>query len=175
MVQRPFLSGNPSHGLLHRTFAAGLLLKGLNAVLELGSAALFWTIKPGSLGPWLHALTASELAEDPHDLLSNWVMQAGGHYSLDVQHSAVLYLLCHGLIKLGLVLLLWRGKPWVYPFAAAVLGLFVTYLAIRWTQTHALVLVILGALDLVMIGLILAEYRRIRPHPGGSMKKAVRG
>lgn len=57
--------------LLHGTFEALVLFKGLDAGLELGSAALFWLVKPGFLGPWLHTLTASELAEDPHDLLGN--------------------------------------------------------------------------------------------------------
>ena len=151
--------------ILHRTFEIFLLLKGLNAAVELGSAALFWLVKPGSLGPWLHTLTASELAEDPHDLIGNWILQAGGRYSPDVQHFAIFYLLCHGLIKLGLVLLLWRRKLWSYPVAVGVLALFVVYLGIRWTQTHAIILVPLGAFDLVMIWLVLGEYRRIRADP----------
>jgi hypothetical protein len=35
--------------LLHRTFEIGLLLKGLYAAVELGTAALFWLVKPGTL------------------------------------------------------------------------------------------------------------------------------
>ena len=147
-------------GILHSAFNTFLLLKGLNAVLELGSAALFWFVKPGTLEPWVRALTAGELAEDPHDLLVNWVLRVSGRYSAGVQHFAIYYLLCHGVIKLILVLVLWRGKLWSYPFAAGALALFVTYLAVRWSRTHATGLLVLGAFDLVMIGLTLAEYRR---------------
>ena len=154
-------------GLLHRTFEAFLLLKGLNAALELGSAAVFWFVKPGSLDHWVHLLTASELAEDPHDLLANWILRASGHYSADMQYFAFYYLLSHGLIKLVLVLLLWRGKPWAYPLTAGALALFVAYLAVRWTHTHGLGLVLFCAFDLVMIWLTLAEYRRIRSDPRG--------
>lgn len=148
--------------LLHRTFAACLLLKGLNALLELGTAAILWLIAPGSVGPWLRTLTAGELAEDPKDLFANWLVAAGGRYSPHAQHFAILYLLFHGTIKLGLVFLLWRRKPWAYPLAAGVLALFVAYLLIRWSQTHAVVLVPLAAFDLVLICLILRENRRIQ-------------
>ena len=149
--------------LLRRTFEACLLLKGLNAALELGTAALFWLVGPGALGSWLHTLTAGELAEDPHDRLVNWIVQAGAHYSTDAQHFLVLYLVCHGLVKLGLVVLLWRGKRWSFPLAAGVLALFVIWLGIRWTHTHAGILLLLGGFDLVMVWLILAEYGRLRP------------
>jgi uncharacterized membrane protein len=66
---------------------------------------------------------------------------------------------------LVLVLLLWRGKPWSYPLTAGALALFVGYLTVRWTRTHAMGLILLIAFDLVMIGLTLAEYRRIRSVP----------
>jgi len=149
--------------LLRRTFEACLLLKGLNAALELGTAAFFGLVGPGALGSWLHVLTAGELAEDPHDLLVNWIVQAGARYSTDAQHFLVFYLVCHGLVKLGLVVLLWRGKPWAFPLAAGVLALFVVWLGIRWAHAHSGILLLLGGFDLVMIWLVLAEHRRLRP------------
>ena len=152
-------------GFLHRTFETFLLLKGLNAGLELGSAVLFWFVKPGFLDHWVHILTASELAEDPHDLLANWILRASGHYSAGMQYFAFYYLLSHGLIKLVLVLLLWRGKPWAYPLTAGTLALFVAYLTVRWSHTHAMGLVLFCVFDLVMIWLTLVEYRRIRSDP----------
>lgn len=123
--------------LLHRTFEVRLLLKGLYAVVEPGSAALFWLVKPESLRPWLLTLTASELAEDPHDLIGNWILQAGGRYSPDVQHFAIFYL------------------------------------GIRWTQTHAIILVPLGAFDLVMMWLVQSEYRWIRADPARPRRSVV--
>ena len=147
--------------LFHRSFEIGLLLKGIYAAVELGTAAIFWLVKPEILGAWLQTLTTSELAEDPHDLIGNWILHAGGHYSTDAQHFAIYYLLCHGLVKLGLVLLLWRGKPRSYPIAVGILAVFVVYLGIRWSQTHAVILVPLVGLDLVMICLVMREYLRI--------------
>ncbi len=151
--------------LLHRTFAACLLLKGLNALLELGTAAILWLVAPGSVGPWMRTLTAGELAEDPNDLLANWLVAAGGRYSAHAQHFAIFYLIFHGTIKLGLVFLLWRQKPWAYPLSAGVLALFAAYLLLRWSQTHSVVLVPLAAFDLVLICLILREHRRIKLGP----------
>ena len=97
------------------------------------------------------------LAEDVDDLPLPFVAP------LRADDYDILYLVCHGLVKLGLVVLLWRGKRWSFPLAAGVLALFVIWLGIRWTHTHAGILLLLGGFDLVMVWPILAEYGRLRP------------
>jgi uncharacterized membrane protein len=49
--------------------------------------------------------------------------------------------------------------------AALALSLFVAYLGLRGIQTRSWGLMPFAAFDLLLIGLIVAEYRRIRPLP----------
>jgi uncharacterized membrane protein len=71
----------------------------------------------------------------------------------------LLYLGLHGVVKLALVWALLRKWRPAYPVAAAVLAVFVGYELIRAVNTRSVVLPFLAALDIVIIVLILREYR----------------
>ena len=154
MKQRP--------AILHIGFEVAILLKGIHAALEVVGGVLLGFIKPDTLVWWIRLLTQNELAEDPKDFLANLLMRAGERYTVDAQHFGVLYLLSHGLVKVVLVLLLWRRKLWAYPLAVAVLGLFIAYQIFRWTSTHSTFLIFLSALDAIIIWLTMAEYGRLK-------------
>jgi uncharacterized membrane protein len=148
--------------VLHAGFEIGILLKGVHAALEIVGGLLLWFVSPESLSKIVRLLTQNELAEDPRDLIANIMIKASEHYSLSTQHFGVLYLLSHGGIKVVLVLLLWRKKPWAYPLAVAALVLFIIYQTIRWTTTHSAFLAAFTMLDAIMIWLTIVEYRRIK-------------
>jgi uncharacterized membrane protein len=148
--------------VLHAGFEVGILLKGVHAALEVVGGVLLWLVNPASLGRIVKFLTQNELAEDPRDLLANFIVRMSARYSISAQHFGVFYLLSHGGIKVVLVLLLWRKKEWAYPLAVATLVLFIIYQTIRWTTTHSVFLVVVTALDALMIWLTIVEYKRIR-------------
>ena len=155
--------------LLHAGFELAILLKGLHAVLEMVGGVLLWFVKPDTLSRWIQIITQNELAEDPKDAFANLLVRAGAHYTVGAQHFGVLYLLSHGLVKVVLVILLWRRKLWAYPLAVAVLVVFIAYQVYRWTSTHSTFLVFLTAFDALVIWLTLAEYARLRAErPAGA-------
>jgi uncharacterized membrane protein len=78
------------------------------------------------------------------------------------------YLISHGVIKLGLVVGLLRGKLWSYPASLVVLGLFIIYQMYRFSYTHGLGLIVLTVFDIVVLGLIWHEYQLVRRHQLGS-------
>ena len=57
--------------LLDRTFFISLILKGLDGVLELIGGILPLVISPAQIGAIARFLTQHEIAEDPHDLIAN--------------------------------------------------------------------------------------------------------
>jgi uncharacterized membrane protein len=81
---------------------------------------------------------------------------------VSAQRFGMIYLFSHGIVKIVLVLLLWRKQVWSYPLAVLVLIGFIAYQTARWTQTHSWVLTLLSLFDAVMIGLTWTEYRRLR-------------
>ena len=153
-------------GMLHQSFEVTILLKGLHALLEIVGAALLGFANPAALGRWVVLLTQGELAEDPHDPMVRWILALSAHYSVSSQHFGVIYLLSHGLIKIVLVLLLWRRQLWSYPLAILVLFAFIAFQTVRWTRTHAWPLILLSLFDGVMIVLTWAEFHRIRREEG---------
>jgi uncharacterized membrane protein len=148
--------------MLHLGFEIALMLKGLHAALEIVGGVLLWFLRPDTLNRWIRVLTQNELIEDPRDVVANLVVRAGQHYTISTQHFGEFYLLSHGLVKVVLVLLLWRRKLWAYPLAVVVLVLFIAYQVLRWTSTHSAFLIFLSALDAFIIWLTLSEYGRLK-------------
>lgn len=148
--------------LLHQAFEAGLLLKGLFAAAECLLGVSLFFVANQSIQNAVRILTAQEIVEDPHDLLARFLMSAAHSLSLDAQSFYALYLVSHGGVKLGVVLLLLRGYMWAYPLAVAVLSGFVVYQMHRYVLEPGLGLILLSLLDLVVIILTLIEYRSRR-------------
>lgn len=144
---------------LHRIFALGIWLKGIDGVLEIVGAALFFLFSPVILNQFVITLTQHELVEDPHDRIATALRQLTAQLSLNTQLFAALYLLAHGFIKIGLVIGLWRGKHWAYPAAMTFLGLFIAYQCYRLSYQFSVGLLLLTLFDVIMVGLTWHEYR----------------
>lgn len=142
---------------LHQLFEVGVLLKGVNAVLELvlGLVLLFFDVSA-----IVQTLAQNELVEDPNDFLATHLNAFVGHLAPGAELYSALYLLSHGLIKVVLVWGLLRDKLWAYPASLAVLALFVVYQSITFLHTHSIALLLLTIFDLSLIWLIWHEYRR---------------
>src|SRR6516225_126299 len=122
---------------IHLAFEISLLLKGLFALGQIigGIVALFVT--RDFLLKTVSVLTQQELAEDPHDLIANYVLNSAQNLSIGTQLFVALYLLSHGSIKLWLIIGLLRQKLWYYPTAILVFSLFIVYQLYRFSFTHS--------------------------------------
>ena len=148
--------------LRERLFRISVLLKGLNGALEiLGGVALF-AVSPAFILRTVALLTQDEIAEDPRDLVANSLRRAASHLSPASEHFAAIYLLIHGVIKIGLVGALLKRELWAYPAAVIVFGAFIIYELYRFALTHGLGLIALSLFDLVVIWLIYLEYRALK-------------
>jgi uncharacterized membrane protein len=147
---------------LHRLFEAGVILKGLDGVLETVGGVLFLFVGPLTLHRLVFFLTAHELSEDPHDFLARGLRHLVETLSPDTKLFASLYLVVHGLIKLVLVAGLLRGRLWAYPTAVGFLGVFVAYQLYRFAHTHSLALLGLTLFDVCIVFLVWQEYRSRR-------------
>ena len=148
--------------LLHQAFEVGLFLKGLFATAECLLGVSLFFVANQSIQNAVRILTAQEIVEDPSDLLARFLMGAAQSLSLDAQSFYALYLVSHGGVKLGVVLLLLRGYMWAYPLAVAVLSGFIVYQIHRYLLEPGLALILLSLLDVVVIILTLIEYRSRR-------------
>jgi uncharacterized membrane protein len=125
-------------------FRAGVMLKGLDGALEIAGGVALWLIQPRILVRWVGMLTQDEIAEDPHDLVANFLRHAASRLSVSGEHFMALYLLGHGVVKLFVVGALLRDKLWGYPLAITVFGGFILYQIYRFTLNGSLGLVVLS-------------------------------
>ncbi|HEY3221054.1 MAG TPA: DUF2127 domain-containing protein [Gemmatimonadales bacterium] len=131
---------------LHQAFQVGVILKGLNGLLELVGGTLLLLFRPSAIQHFIVELTHNELTKD---------------FSVQGELFAAIYLLSHGVIKMMLVYALIRGKLWAFPWAIGVFATFGVYQVYRYFVAPSGWLIALTVLDVTVILLAWAEWRRV--------------
>lgn len=150
--------------LLDWTFEIGVVLKGLDGVLELAGGLLLLFVSPGTINRVVVALTQHELSEDPDDFLAVHLLHTAHGVTGATVTFAAAYLLAHGIVKIVLVLALLRNKLWAYPAMIAFLAAFIGYQLYRIALAPTVGLAALTVFDAFIAWLTYREYRRQRPH-----------
>lgn len=145
-------------------FRAGVILKGLDGLLEIAGGTALWLLSPGLMIHWIGFLTQDEVARNRHDVIAHHLRLALGSL-VSGRHFLAIYLLAHGTVKLFVVVALLKNRLWAYPVAIVVFGGFIVYQVYRYTLTHAAGLILLCSFDLIVIALIWMEYRARKPSP----------
>ena len=158
------MTSKMSQRQVHRLFAAGVLIKGVDGVLETIGGILFMFVSPKALNSLVIFFTAHELSEDPDDWFATSLRHAVNNLSSDTKFFVSAYLVAHGLVKVFLAAGLLREKLWAYPAALWFLGIFILYQLYRFSHTHSLGLLALSALDLFVASLVWLEYRSRKQH-----------
>jgi uncharacterized membrane protein len=149
--------------VLHYLFELGVSLKFVNGLLEvIGGLFLLWST-PQSLSKLATALLTNEMLEDPKDLVANTLLHAVQDLSGNARVFASVYLLLHGIVKVGLVVALWKKKLWAYPLAGVVLLLFTIYQVYLYSHSRSPFQLFLTAIDVIILLLLWSEYRRVAP------------
>lgn len=151
-----------SGSLLDRGFAVGLILKGLDGVLELVGGVLLLFVAPATIHRVVVALTHGELSEDPHDFIAVHLLHATAGLSASSVGFAAVYLLAHGVVKVVLVIAVLQNRLWAYPWMIAFLLLFIGYQLYRIALHATAGLIALTVFDAVVVWLTYREYRKQR-------------
>jgi len=145
---------------LHQAFIVGLVLKGLDGILEFASGLVLLIVTPTAINGLAQALTKQELSQDPNDFLANHIVRSAA----SLGHSGVLfgglYLLSHGLVKLILVAAVLKQKLWAYPWMIGFILLFMIYQTYRIAVVPTLGLTLLTIFDAIVVVLTWIEYRQ---------------
>jgi uncharacterized membrane protein len=156
-------TAQPLSPALDKTFKIGLVLKGLDGILEIVGGILLLFISPQAIEHLVRALTAHELSEDPHDLVARYLLHTTGHLSSGITLFGAVYLLTHGIAKVVLVALVLRDKLWAYPLLIVLLLAFIAYQLYQVTAVHFSVgLTLLTIFDAALVWLTWREYNSRR-------------
>jgi uncharacterized membrane protein len=131
-----------SRSKIHVAFEIGVTLKGLNGLLELIGGILLLVFPPTAIQRFVVGLTQHEISRDDRAF-------------------AAIFLLSHGVIKAVLVYALIKEKLWAFPWAIGVFTAFGIYQMYRYVVHPSGWLIALTVLDVFVILLTLAEWRRV--------------
>jgi uncharacterized membrane protein len=147
--------------ILHRFFELGILIKGVDGVLELVVGLLLVFLSPGAINRVVLFFVEGELKEDPTDLVANLLLHTT-RSAIEVRVPASVFLIVHGVVKLVLVAGLATNRLWSYPAAILVFAGFTIYQLYQLSQQYSLFLEIVTILDVIVVLLVIAEYRHMR-------------
>jgi uncharacterized membrane protein len=153
-----------SEKIYYRLFRLGVIGKILISGLEIVAGVAFLVISRDTLRTWLLNVFGDEMLEQPHDFLWNFVAKEIHNFATTPQAIWAAIFLSHGIVKIFLAIGLWRNILWTYPVAAITFAGFVIYQIYQMTYTPSLSLALITILDVVLIVLILHEYRRRKKH-----------
>ena len=151
---------------LDRIFEIGIILKGLDGVLETIGGLLLLTLTPGTINRLVSGLTQHELSEDPHDFIAGQLLRYAHGLTGTAVTFAALYLLAHGIVKIVLVAALLRNQIWAYPWMIGFLLIFIFYQVYRLVLSPTLGLSALTIFDALIVWLTWREWRKQVPEHG---------
>jgi uncharacterized membrane protein len=99
---------NKKLDFFHVSFEIALILKAINGLFEIAGGVLLTFLNQGNLNRIIAMLTQGELSEDPKDVFAAAILHFSENFSISSQHFGIFYLISHGIIKLILVVILWR-------------------------------------------------------------------
>lgn len=143
-------------------FRIAMVVKGLDGLIELIGGITLLLVSQAEVQKVVAAVVTRDLLGPPDGSLTRHFVAGTAEFASGNRTFAVVYLLLHGMLKVALVVALLRHWLPAYPVAIVVLGLFVVYELYRATQTGSLLLPVLAIVDVVVIALVVREYRALR-------------
>ena len=137
-----------------------IFFKGIDGLLETLSGIVLVSVSSQTITHLVYRLFGSELLE-PDDFITHYLVSLLTHLSVSTQAFVSIFLLGHGLVKLGLAASIWFNKLWAYPVAGIVLSVLVVYQVIRFSSSDSVLLLLLTFIDIMIIAMLRPEYKRL--------------
>ncbi|MFI5240564.1 MAG: DUF2127 domain-containing protein [Candidatus Saccharimonadia bacterium] len=143
-------------------FQIGLIGKAIDGVLEIFGGIVLYLSSGTHLSLILQKLINGEIRENPTSPFSKYLLHSvqsiqGGHFSY-----ATVYLISHGVVKIFLVVQVFRHKLWAYIALIVFLLGFAIFQVFQIAANHSLILSAITIFDLGIAYLSWHEYQQIK-------------
>jgi len=147
--------------LAHLAYVVTVALKGFDGGLETLAGLVIWITGPQRLYRWAVRITAPELYDGEHVHAVHAIRRGAEHLATTGAHFVVFYLLVHGILKLGLAIVLLRGGGrWIFPAGTLILTGFIAFMSYRLSQQWSNWLLGFALFDALTLALVLNEWRK---------------
>ena len=145
---------------LDKAFEVGILLKGLDGILETVGGLILLFLKPEFISSVAVFLTQHELSEDPHDFIASHILHSSQAIGRGALVFAAVYLLTHGITKIILVVEILRNRFWAYLGLIYLTVGFIIYQSYRYIFSPSIGLALFTIYDVIVVLLTVLEYRK---------------
>jgi uncharacterized membrane protein len=142
----------------HWLFEAGAVLKALDGTAEFVLGLFFFFASAQAVNGLIFSLTGDELTEQPRDWFIQLIFHSWSGFSASAQTFWAIIFVGNGIIKLLLVLALFKEKFNTYPYIAAAFALLAGYQIYHIIGSPSLILSLITIFDIIFIVLIIQEY-----------------
>ncbi|HMH63935.1 MAG TPA: DUF2127 domain-containing protein [Rhizomicrobium sp.] len=147
--------------LAHIAYVVVIAVKGFDGGLETLAGLVIWITGPQRLYRWVVRVTAPELFDGEHVRAVHAIRRGAEHLAMTGGHFVVFYLLVHGVLKLGLAMVLLRGGGrWIFPVGTLILTGFIAFMGYRLSEEWSNWLLGFALFDAVTLALVLNEWRK---------------
>lgn len=143
-------------------FRISIFLKGMAAFGEILGGIIVWFTSKVFLITFILNFFQSELSDDPKDYVANFIVDSAAALSVSSQYFLGAYLFLHGIIKIVLIINLFRKKLWAYPTGIIVFSIFLIYELYNYYSSHSVWVLAISLFDVLIIYLAIHEYRVLR-------------
>lgn len=150
---------NAEKKIVDDAFHWGVTIKFLIGLGEAVVGIIFAFFGKFIVNNFIVVLARQEIAENPHDLIANFLIKSAGEFSAGSHIFAVAYLLIHAAVNIFLAVSLLKNKLWAYPTAIVAFGIFIFYQFYRYLHTNSPLLLLFTIFDLFIIVVVWLEYK----------------
>src|ERR1700684_2621101 len=146
---------------MHLAYLVTLIVKGFDGAVEILSGLVILFTGPQRIYRWVVRVTAPELYDGSHIAAVHAIRRGAEHLATTGAHFVEFYLVVHGLLKLGLVMVLLRGGGrWIFPVGTLILTAFIAFMSYRLSQPLSNWLLGFALFDALTLALVLNEWRK---------------
>ena len=146
----------------HNLFMASILLKGFWATLEVVAGIALFSYTPDHMAQFIRFMFNNRLMANPKDPLATFLLHQLQDFDITRHTFVSVYLMLHGLVKVGVVAGLYSERLWAFPIGLTALGAFIIYQMERYFTTHAPLLLVISILDAFIMLLAWREYQALK-------------
>lgn len=151
-----------SQTTLDRWFKILAAVKAFDGLVESITGVVLLAIPAAQIKGAIATLAINEIQEGKRAFIAHYVLTLDQRLNVHIQLFAAIYLLAHGLIKLGLATALLKRAYQFFPYAIGFLLVFVGYQSYLVGYNRSWLLAGLTLFDLGLAGLTYSEWQRHR-------------
>jgi uncharacterized membrane protein len=144
---------------LHRAYFVAIGIKGLDGVMEFIAGLIIAFVGSQQVYNFAVWATAPEIARHPESHTVHAIRHGAYSFAHHSHKFAIVYLLAHGALKIGLVVNLFIEHMWIFPVSTAVLLGFIWFMGLKLLAHWSPWLFAFAVFDTVTVALVLNEWR----------------